>query len=251
MTRVNVAKLKSIVGEENVRDNVADLYVYGSDSSVHMAMPTVVVRPGTKEEVQEIMRYANTELVPIIARGAGSGTSGHAVPIVGGIVMDLRGMNKILEIRPQDMLCKIEPGVVIDDLNKALRPYDLWFPSPPESGRIATIGGTIANNGAGVRAVKYGTMRDYVLGMKVVLANGDLVTFGSDTRAQASGYQLDRLIVGSEGTLGIIVEATLLLKRLPKFRAMGIAKFDKLEDAGEAISEIVASEVTPSLLELV
>ena len=209
---IDVERLKEIVGEKNVRENIADLYVYGSDSSVHEAIPSVVVRPETAKEVQEIVRYANAGLIPVIARGAGSGTSGHTVPIDGGIVMDLKQMNQILAIRPQDVLCKVEPGVVCDDLNKALQPYGLWFPSAPESGRIATIGGTIANNGSGVRAVKYGTMRDYVLGMKVILANGDLVTLGSDTRAQASGYQLDRLIVGSEGTLGIIVEATLFLR---------------------------------------
>lgn len=248
---IDVERLKEIVGEKNVRENIADLYVYGSDSSVHEAIPSVVVRPETAKEVQEIVRYANAGPIPVIARGAGSGTSGHTVPIDGGIVMDLKQMNRILAIRPQDVLCKVEPGVVCDDLNKALKPYGLWFPSAPESGRIATIGGTIANNGSGVRAVKYGTMRDYVLGMKVILANGDLVTLGSDTRAQASGYQLDRLIVGSEGTLGIIVEATLFLRHLPKFRAMGMAKFNKLEDAGETISDIVTSEVTPSLLELV
>ena len=248
---IDVDRLKGIVGEDNIRDNIADLYVYSSDSSVHEANPSIVIRPETVKEVQEVMCYANDSLIPVVARGAGSGTSGHSVPIDGGIVMDLRRMNTILAIRPRDILCRVEPGVVCDDLNKALQPYGLWFPSAPESGRIATIGGTIANNGSGVRAIKYGTMRDYVLGMKVVLANGDLVTLGADTRAQASGYQLDRLMVGSEGTLGIIVEATLLLKHLPKFRAMGIAKFNKLEDAGETISDIVASEVIPSLLELV
>ena len=248
---IDVERLKEIVGKENIRENIADLYVYGSDSSVHEAIPSVVVRPETTKAVQEIVRYANAGLIPVIARGAGSGTSGHTVPIDGGIVMDLKRMNRILAIRPQDVLCKVEPGVVCDDLNKALQPYGLWFASAPESGRIATIGGTIANNGSGVRAVKYGTVRDYVLGMKVVLANGDLVTLGADTRAQASGYQLDRLMVGSEGTLGIIVEATLFLRHLPQFKAMGMAKFNKLEDAGETISDIVASEVTPSLLELV
>jgi glycolate oxidase len=248
---VDVTRLKAVVGERNVRDNAADLYVYGSDASVHEAAPSVVVRAETAEHVQGILRYANADLVPVTARGAGSGACGHSVPIEGGIVMDLRGMNRILAIRPRDVLCKVEPGVVCDDLNKALQPYGLWFPSAPESGRIATIGGTIANSGSGVRAVKYGTIRDYVLGMKVVLANGDLATLGADTPAQSSGYQLDRLMVGSEGTLAIIVEATLSLRHLPRFRAMGVAKFNKLEDAGETISDITASEVTPSLLELV
>jgi glycolate oxidase len=249
--KIDIERLKGIVGGGNVRENMADLYVYGSDASVHQSTPSVVVRPETTEEVQEIVRYANAELIPVVARGAGSGASGNCVPIDGGIVMDLRRMNRILAIRPRDILCKVETGVVCDDLNKALKPYGLWFPSSPESGRIATIGGTIANSGSGVRAIKYGTMRDYVLGLKVVLANGDLVTLGADTRTEAAGYQLDRLMVGSEGTLGIIVEATLLLKHLPRFKAMGVAKFNRLEDAGETISDIVASEVTPSLLELV
>jgi glycolate oxidase len=249
--KIDIEKLKEIVGEKGVRDNIADLYVYGSDSSVHEANPWVVVKPETIGTVQDIVRYANAELIPVIARGAGSGASGHTVPIDGGIVVDMKGMNRILAIRPRDILCKVEPGVACDDLNRALQPYGLWFPSAPESGRIATIGGAIANNGSGVRAIKYGTMRDYVLGMRVVLANGDLVTLGADTRAQSSGYQLDRLMVGSEGTLGIIVEATILLRHLPRYRAMGMAKFNKLEDAGETISDIVASEVTPSLLELI
>jgi glycolate oxidase len=249
--KIDIERLKDIVGATRVRDNIADLYVYGSDSSVHEANPSVVVRPETAAAVQEIVRYANAGSIPVIARGAGSGASGHTVPIDGGIVLDMKGMNRIRAVRPRDVLCKVEPGVACDDLNRALQPYGLWFPSAPESGRIATIGGAIANNGSGVRAIKYGTMRDYVLGMKVVLANGDLVTLGADTRAQSSGYQLDRLMVGSEGTLGIIVEATILLRHLPRFKAMGMAKFNKLEDAGETISDIVASGVTPSLLELV
>jgi glycolate oxidase len=248
---IDIERLKGIVGDDGVKHNPADLYVYGSDASVHSATPSAVVRPQTVEEVQALLRYANSERIPVIARGAGSGACGHTVPIQGGIVMDMRRMNRILAIRPADVLCKVQPGVVCDDLNKALQPYGLWFPSAPESGRIATIGGTIANSGSGVRAVKYGTIRDYVLGMKVVLASGDLATFGADTPAQASGYQLDRLMVGSEGTLGVVVEATLLLRHLPRFRAMGVAKFNKLENAGETISDIVASEVMPSLLELV
>ncbi|MDI6840009.1 MAG: FAD-binding oxidoreductase [bacterium] len=244
-------KLESIVGDDDISTDPAELYIYGSDASVHQAMPWVIVRPRTIKEVQEIMRCANTELIPVIPRGGGSGTSGHAVPIDGGIIMDLKQMNRIIEIKPQDLLCKVEPGVTMDDLNRALEPYDLWYPTPPESGRVATVGGTIANNGSGVKAVKYGAARDYVMGMKVVLANGDLVTLGSASKGEASGYQLHRLMVGSEGTLGIIVEVTMSLRRIPKFAAMGIAKFNKLEDAGEAISGMVSSEVTPSTLELI
>jgi len=248
--KVDFEKLKVIVGENNVSDNVADLYVYSSDASVHQAMPSVVVRPKTIEEIQKIMRYANKNKIPVIPRGAGSGMSGQAVPINGGIVLDMKRMNRILEINPEDVYCRVEPGVVDDDLNRALKPYGMFYPVTPASSRIATIGGEIANNASGIRSVKYGAVRDSLLGMKIVLANGELVTLGANTRVEAAGYQIERLMVGSEGTLGIIVEATLKFVPIPKFRCLGVAKFDKLEDAGEAICDIMSSGAMPSMLEL-
>ncbi len=250
MKEALIKDLKKIVSEENIRDNPADLYVYGSDASVHEALPWVVVRPKTIEEVQRIMRYANAELIPVIPRGAGSSTSGHTTPIDGGIVLDMKQMNRILEIRLQDVLCRVEPGVVDDDLNRALKPYGFFWPPAPASSRIATIGGEIGANTSGLRSVKYGATRDSVLGMKVVLANGDLVNLGANTRVSTAGYQLEKLMVGSEGTLGIVVEATLKVVPLPKFRCLGIANFNKLEEAGETISEIMASGSSPSMLEL-
>jgi len=248
--KIDTEILKSIVGKENVSDNLVDLYVYSSDASVHQALPTVVVRPKTIEEVQRIMRYANKNKIHVVPRGAGSGTSGHTVPIDGGIVLDMKRMNRILEIRPEDMLVRVEPGVVDDDLNRALKPYGFFYPPAPASSRIATIGGEIGANASGVRSVKYGATRDYVLGMKVVLANGDLVNLGSNTRVHSSGYQLERLIVGSEGTLGIVVEATMKIAPLPKFRCLAVANFDRLEDAGKAISDIISRGAQPSMLEL-
>lgn len=248
--KIDIDRLKKIVGKNNVSDNVADLYVYSSDASVHQAMPSVIVRPATIEELQKIMRYANGDHIPVVPRGAGSGTSGHTVPIDGGIVLDLKRMNRILEIRPEDMLVKVEPGVVDDDLNRALKPYGLFYPPAPASSRIATIGGEIGANASGVRSVKYGATRDYVLGMKVILANGDLVNLGSNTRVHSSGYQLERLMVGSEGTLGIVVEATMRIIPVPKFRCLAVANFNKLEDAGNTISDIISSGANPSMLEL-
>jgi glycolate oxidase len=248
--KVDIEKLKKIVGEDNVSDDSADLYVYSSDASVHQAMPSVVVRPKDIEEVQKIMRFANKNKIPVIPRGAGSGTSGHTVPIDGGIVMDMKRMNRILGIKPEDMLVRVEPGVVDDDLNRALKPYGLFYPPAPASSKIATIGGEIGANASGIRSVKYGATRDYVLGMKVVLANGDLVNLGSNTRVHSAGYQLERLIVGSEGTLGVVVEATMKITPLPKFRCLAIANFNKLEDAGNAVSDIISSGAIPSMLEL-
>jgi glycolate oxidase len=248
--KIDIEKLKKIVGEKNVSDDIADLYVYASDASVHHALPNAVIRPKTIQEVQKIMRYANANKIPVVPRGAGSGTSGHTVPIDGGIVLDMKCMNRILEIRPEDMLVKVEPGVVDDDLNRALKPMNLFYPPAPASSRIATIGGEIAANASGVRSVKYGATRDYVYGMKVVLANGDLVNLGSNTRVHSSGYQLERLIVGSEGTLGVVVEATMGIRPLPKYRCLALANFERLQDAGNAISEIISSGAEPSMLEL-
>jgi glycolate oxidase len=247
---IDIDKLRNIVGKENVSDDIADLYVYASDASVHHSLPSVIVRPKTIDHVQKIMKYANENIIPVVPRGAGSGTSGHTVPIDGGIILDMKLMNRIIEISPQDMLVRVEPGVVDDDLNRALKPYGLFYPPAPASSRIATVGGEIAANASGVRSVKYGATRDYVLGMKVVLANGDLVNLGSNTRVHSAGYQLERLIVGSEGTLGVVVEATMGIVPIPKYRCLGVANFENLEEAGDAISEIISSGSQPSMLEL-
>lgn len=250
MKNVDIERLKGIVGEKNIKYNEADLYIYGSDASVHQAMPSVVLKPITIEQVQEIMRYANSELIPVIPRGAASGMTGQAVPIEGGIILDMKQMNEILEINLEDIYCRVQPGVVDDDLNKVLKSYGVFYPVAPASSRIATIGGEIANNASGVRSVKYGAVRDSVLGMKVVMANGDLLNLGAKTRVEASGYQLDRLMVGSEGTLGIVVEATLKFVPIPKFRCLGVAKFNTLDEAGNTISAIMSSGAQPSMVEL-
>ena len=243
-------ELKDMVGGENFSDALADRYVYSSDASIHQSLPSVILRPGNTEEVQEILRYANKEKIPVTPRGAGTGEVGGAVPIDGGIVLDLKRMNKIKEIRIGDLLCKVEPGVVNDELNKELKEFGFFFPPTPGSGKVCTIGGMISNNASGMRAVKYGATRDSVLGLKVVLPQGELVSLGTQTIIHSSGYQLERLMVGSEGTLGVIVEATLRLKPLPEKRAVGRAMFYKLEEAGKAISAIVARGITPSALEL-
>ena len=215
MSSVNIEKLKEIVGENNVLHNKADLYVYGSDSSVHEALPDVIVRPLNTEQVQALMRYANSEKIPVIPRGSGSGMCGQVVPIQGGIILDMKGMNRILEINPPDGYCRVEPGVVDDDLNRALKPYGVFYPPTPASSVAATIGGEIANNASGGRSVKYGAARDAILAMKVVMPNGECLSFGASTRVAASGYALERLMVGSEGTLAVIVEACLRFVPIP------------------------------------
>ncbi|HUU02963.1 MAG TPA: FAD-linked oxidase C-terminal domain-containing protein [Myxococcota bacterium] len=251
MSEIDLVKLKEIVGENNVLSDEADLYVYGIDSSVYEGRPEAIVRPENKEQVQELLRYANAEKIPVVPRGSGSGMCGQVVPVQGGIVLDMKGMHRILEINIEDGYCRVEPGVVDDDLNRALAPYGFFYPPTPASSRIATIGGEIANNASGTRSVKYGAARDSLLGLEVVLASGECLPLGTITRVAASGYQLERLIAGSEGTLAVIVEAILRFVPVPAFRCLGIAKFNKLEEAGDTISEIIASGCQPSMLELV
>jgi glycolate oxidase len=251
MNAPNIEKLKKVVGEEYVRDNIADRYVYGSDSSVHEAIPHVIVRPQNIMQVQKLMRYANKEKIPIIPRGSGSGMSGQVVPVQGGIILDMKGMNRILEINPQDGYCRVEPGVIDNDLNLALKPYGVFYPPTPASSNVATIGGEIANNASGGRSVKYGAARDAILACKVVMTNGDLHSFGSTTRVAASGYPLERLMVGSEGTLAVIVEACMRFVPIPKLRCLGISKFNVLSEAGDAIADVMGSGCQPSMLELI
>jgi len=248
--KVDIERLIKIVGREHLKNDPADLFVYGTDASVHLKPASAVVQPDKIEQVQKIVRYADSEGIPIVTRGSGSGMSGQSVPIKGGIVMDMKRMNRILEVNLADVYCRVEPGVVDAKLNSVLKPHGVFYPPASASSKIATIGGEIGNNASGIRSVKYGAVRDYVLGMKVVLANGELVSLGSKTRVEAACYQIERLMVGSEGTLGIIVEATLKFVPIPRFRCLGIAKFNKLEEAGEAIAEIMTSGAQPSMLEL-
>ena len=251
MNTVDIPRLREIVGEKNIKTDPLDLYIYGADASVYHAAPWVVVRPDNTGQVQKVLAYANDAKIPVVPRGGGSGMCGQTVAIQGGILLDMKNMNRILEINMPDVYCRVEPGVVDDDLNAALKPYGVFYPPTPASSRIATIGGEIGNNASGVRSVKYGATRDAVMGLKVVLANGDLVTLGAHTRVEASGYQLHKLIVGSEGTLGVVVEAIIGFVPIPEFRCLGVANFDSLRDAGNAIADIMASGTIPSMLELV
>nr|WP_320194180.1 FAD-linked oxidase C-terminal domain-containing protein [uncultured Desulfobacter sp.] len=251
MNTVDIPRLREIVGEQNIKTDPLDLFVYGADASVYHATPWVVVRPDNTAQVQKVLAYANDAKIPVVTRGGGSGMCGQTVSIKGGILLDMKNMNRILEINMPDVYCRVEPGVVDDDLNAALKPYGVFYPPTPASSRIATIGGEIGNNASGVRSVKYGATRDAVLGLKVVLANGDLVTLGAHTRVEASGYQLEKLICGSEGTLGVVVEAIMSFVPIPEYRCLGVANFDSLRDAGNAIGDIMASGTIPSMLELV
>ncbi|MEM2943480.1 MAG: FAD-binding oxidoreductase [Methanomassiliicoccales archaeon] len=243
-------KIKDIVGDENCSTRIADLYTYGFDASIHHKTPDLVVQPRTTEEVSQILKLANDSKIPVLARGGGTGLCGSAVPVWGGIVLDMTRMNKIKEIRVEDLYCVVEPGVVYDKLNESLAPYGFFFPPTPGSGEACTIGGMVATNASGMRAIKYGATRDYVLGLEVVLANGDIIRTGTRTMKNSSGYQLERLFVGSEGTLGVITEVILRIAPKPRKSAMAVAAFDSLEKAGRCVSAIIAKPLIPSAIEL-
>ena len=245
-----VEELERIVGKERMSTKVADLYVYGFDASIHHRTPDAVVRPANVQEVSEIVKLANETLTPIVPRGAGTAMCGHAVPLKGGIIIDMTLMNKIRSIRVEDMYCEVEPGVIYDALNSELGKRGFWFPTTPGSAEAATIGGMVATNASGMRAIKYGATRDYVLGMEVVLPTGEIAHLGTKTLKNSSGYQLDRLMVGSEGTLGIITLITLKLAVKPRASAMTLAAFHSLEEAGRCVSNIIAKPLLPSAIEL-
>jgi glycolate oxidase len=228
---------------DGYRRDCADLAVVGQ--------PRAVVRATCTEEVAQTLRWANANHVPVVTRGAGSGLAGGAAAVDGCVVLSLAQMNQILEISPEDLLAVVQPGVVNADLGRAAQEHGLFYPPDPSSFEISTIGGNLATNAGGLRCVKYGVTRDSVLALQVVLADGRVIRTGSRTVKNVVGYDLTSLFVGSEGTLGVITEATVRLRPRPSQEpATMVASFATLADAGRAVSAIVRAGLGPSLLEL-
>lgn len=242
--------LIEVVGENNYTESIIDMVSYSYDASEHSHRPSCGVWAESAEQVSEILKLANRNRIPVIPRGAGTGLSGMAVPVKGGIVLDLSHMNKILRISIEDRLAIVQPGVVYADLEKALAVDGFFFPPDPASGKVATLGGNVATNAGGVKGAKYGTTRDYVLGLQVVLADGRIMKTGSKAMKSVSGYDLTRLFVGSEGTLGVVTEIILKINPKPTATSTAVATFDDLEDAGRAVSQIMYSGIIPSVLEI-
>lgn len=241
--------LKKIVGPDRVGDRPSDLWAYAYDATQLQARPDGVVFPGSTQEVAAIVRLANEKNIPLIPRGSGSGMSGGAVPVRGGIVLVLLRMNRIKTIDPGNLIAVVEPGVITQDFQRAVEAQGLFYPPDPSSSAFSTLGGNVAECAGGGRAVKYGVTRDYVLGLEVVLPTGDTIRTGVQTAKGVVGYDLTRLLVGSEGTLGIITEMTLKLLPLPEARRTLLAFFDRIEAATGAVVEIVRQKVLPSVLE--
>jgi glycolate oxidase len=243
--------LREIVGEENFTDSLIDLIAYSKDASEFKQRPDAAVWPVNREQVSAILRLANKVKLPVVARGAGTSLAGTSVPKEGGLVLDLGRMDQIIEINIEDRLAIVQPGVVYDDLARALEPHGFFFPPDPASGAVCTLGGNVATNAGGIKGAKYGTTKDYVLGLEVVLADGQVLHTGSKCMKSVSGFDLTRLFVGSEGTLGVITEITLKINPKPPLTQTAMATFNNLEDAGRAVSEIMYSGILPSALEVV
>jgi len=241
--------IESIVSPERMSTGESNLDLHSRDMSGHRASrPEAVVWPKEREEVSRILSYADQRRIPVTAWGAGTSLEGNPIPLHGGIVLDFSQMDRILEIRTNDFQADVEPGVIYKDLNHKLRHTGLFF--PPDPGAGATIGGMIANNASGIRTIRYGSTKDNVRRLVVVLASGEIIEIGNRASKTSSGFDLLHLFVGSEGMLGVVVEATLRLVGLPAEIASTVATFQTVEDASKAVFEIIGAGLDPAALEL-
>ena len=243
-------ELKAIVGADRATDEPEHLVTYSYDAYTVEHAPEIVLFPLSVDEVSAIMKVAFRESIPVTPRGSGTNLAGESVPVRGGIVVCLTQMDKILSLDAASLTATVQPGVVNMDLQCAVEKVGLMFPPDPASWAAATMGGTVATNAGGPRTLKYGVTKDYLLGLTVVLANGDILRTGGRTLKNATGYNLTNLMCGSEGTLGIITEIIVRLVPKPLDSRTLRADFEKLEDCSDAVAEIMASRIVPAALEL-
>lgn len=244
--------LRKTLTPENVLCELEERYAYAFDASNSFektCLPDVVVFAETIEQVQNVIKIADKYSIPVICRGAGTNTVGSCIAEHGGIILNFSKMNKILEINRENMTARVQPGVVLKDLKNQVEQLGLYYPPDPSNLAVSTIGGSIAQNSAGARSFKYGTTKDYVLDLLVVTANGELLRTGSNTIKNAAGYNLGSLFTGSEGTLGIVVEATLKLIPKPQCTKVIMAYFDSLSDAAKSVSAIIDRQILPATID--
>jgi len=244
------SQLIEIVGSANYDDSNAGRLVYSYDATPQFqSMPDAVIAPRSKEEVSQIVKICNTHRIPIVPRGSGTNLCAGTCPTEGGIVLLFKHMNQILEIDEENLTITVQPGVITLDLIHAAEEKRLFYPPDPSSMKISTIGGNINENSGGLRGLKYGVTRDYVMALEIVLANGDIIRTGGKLAKDVAGYDLTRLFVGSEGTLGIITEATLKLIPAPETKKTVLALFQDIDSAAQTVSNIIAHKIIPATLE--
>ncbi|MEK7828791.1 MAG: FAD-binding protein, partial [Deltaproteobacteria bacterium] len=244
-----ITEMINIVGKENISTDREDIICYSYDATNQKFLPDAVIFPKGAEEISLILKLANKEVFPVIPRGAGSGFSGGSLPVEGGVVVSLERMNKILKVDADNLIAIVEPGVVTGDLQEEVERLGLFYPPDPSSLKFCTIGGNVAECAGGPRAVKYGVTKDYVLGLEVVLPTGEIINTGAQTIKAVVGYDLTKLMVGSEGTLGIVTKIILKLIPLPEAAKTMLAVFTDMRDAAKTVSKIISSKIIPSTLE--
>jgi glycolate oxidase len=245
-----LAKIKSTVGQEHYFDSPEQKLVYSYDGTPLLSqLPDAIVRPQTREQVTSLVRLANDEQFAIVPRGSGTGLSGGSIPAEDSIVLLTNHWNRILEIDERNLTAWVEPGVITAQLQSAVEDKGLFYPPDPGSAAISTIGGNVAENAGGLRGLKYGVTKNYVLGMEVILPNAEIVLLGGKSVKDVAGYNLKDFLIGSEGTLGVFTK--LLIRLLPKPEASStmLIFFKRLSDAAETVSDIIASRISPSALE--
>ena len=241
--------IRSIVGPDRMSQGESVLELHSKDESFHLRKkPDLVVWPLSAKEISQILKLANERRIPVTPWGAGTSLEGNPIPVEGGIVLDLQQMDHILELRAEDLQVRVEPGVIYKELNQYLSRYGLFF--PPDPGASATIGGMVGNNASGIRTIKYGATKDFVLSMMIVLPSGEVIRVGTNAMKSSSGYDLCRLFVGSEGTLGVMTEVTLRLIGLPEEFMAAVAQFHLIREATDTVFQIMRSGLSPAALEL-
>ena len=242
-------QLRRIVGADNVVTDRQDLICYGYDATQMEFLPDAVAHPGNPEEVARILKLANTEKFPVFPRGAGSGFTGGALPKGGGIVLVVTRLNRILRIDTENLIAEVEPGVVTEQFQIEVEKLGLFYPPDPASLKFSTLGGNVAENAGGPRCVKYGVTRDFVMGLEVVLPTGEIIRTGGETYKGVVGYDLTRLLCGSEGTLGVITKIIFKLLPLPEAKKTMLTIFDSIDGAAKAVSTIIGNKIIPTTLE--
>ena len=247
----NIAReIIDAIGKSKVLTGKEELACYSYDCSTYRHDPDLVVLAETTADVAAILKIANERKVPVLPRGSATNMCGATVPVNGGVVLDILSMNKILEIDKENLTVTCQPGVITVDLQTAVEKEGLFYPPDPQGLNMSTIGGNLALDAGGPRAVKYGVTRNYVLGLETVLAGGQVLRTGGKTTKDVSGYNLTQLLVGSEGTLGIFTEMTLKLIPKPEAKRTLVCAFDNLQDASRTVTKIIDHKIVPSMLEL-
>jgi len=241
--------LRGIVGKEHVSTAIEDLICHSYDATKQMALPAAVVRPAAAQEVSGVLAHANEHRIPVYPMGAASGLTGGAVPVMGGIVLDMTRMNRIVTIDGQNMVAVVEPGVVCAEFQAAVEKVGLFYPPDPASSEFSTLGGNVAECAGGLRGMKYGVTRDYVLALEAVLPSGEIIHTGSRAMKNVSGYDLTRLLVGSEGTLCVFTQMTVRLLPLPECIRTVLAYFAGFDDAARTVSKVIEARIVPRALE--